>query len=170
MNPFCKEAYFWQIYLHFLFLGVWFTVRLTLLVYKPNIDNMIATWNSYKCLLTKQAFFFFLQLDVSGECSVNYSYMGSRIIKTKENCSNMEIGGDFSGAKKVTVFHFLPNINDLKLIKNIVFVLLFLWWWFFGLCVCVFFCFLITYGQGWDVFLILEKLSTVSKSSSNIIS
>nr|AYP74776.1 microsomal triglyceride transfer protein [Sepioteuthis lessoniana] len=41
------------------------------------------------------------ELDVSGECSVNYSYMGSRIIKTKENCSNMEIGGDFSGAKKL---------------------------------------------------------------------
>ncbi len=37
----------------------------------------------------------------------------------------MEIGGDFSGAKKVTVFHFLPNINDLKLIKKCV-------------CVCVF--------------------------------
>ncbi|CAI9725121.1 triglyceride transfer large subunit-like [Octopus vulgaris] len=41
------------------------------------------------------------ELDISGNCSVKYTNMGGRIIKIKENCTNMEIAGDFSGAEKL---------------------------------------------------------------------
>ncbi|GAB1608498.1 triglyceride transfer large subunit-like [Argonauta hians] len=41
------------------------------------------------------------ELDVSGECLVTYTNMGGRIIKMKNNCTNMEIGADFSGAEKL---------------------------------------------------------------------
>lgn len=65
------------------------------------------------------------ELDVSGECSVSYSYMGSRIIKMKENCDNLEIGGDFTGAKKlfgvtVSMTSATTYILDNGLIKTVV--------------------------------------------------
>lgn len=65
------------------------------------------------------------ELDVSGECEVQYSYMGSRIIKTKEQCENLEIGGDFTGPKKlfgvsVSMSSATTYILDKDIIKTVI--------------------------------------------------
>lgn len=41
------------------------------------------------------------ELDVSGECEVSYSKSGSSIVKSKQNCQNLEIAGQFMNPNKL---------------------------------------------------------------------
>ncbi|XP_048761534.2 microsomal triglyceride transfer protein large subunit-like [Ostrea edulis] len=41
------------------------------------------------------------EVDVSGECSAYYAVYGGRITKTKQNCQNVEIAGEFDNVNKV---------------------------------------------------------------------
>lgn len=44
---------------------------------------------------------FVQQIDVAGECSAYYAVYGGRITKTKQNCQNVEIAGEYENVNKV---------------------------------------------------------------------